>query len=147
MINIFELIKGRKVKSMEIWLIITLFMAGIVFVVDYLLRRKNWKDNSKEEQISLLVNMFSVGPYTFLSALGLLWGIVNDYPESSFGVLLYESTLFMGAYYFIIAFIAVIASLILRKLGITKVSILINIVALVYIIIVLFVNSIVGKIL
>lgn len=58
---------------MNPWIVITLFMAVVVFVIDYLLRRKKWNGNSKEEKISLIVNMLSVGPYTFLSVLGMFW--------------------------------------------------------------------------
>ena len=50
---------------MNLWLVILLVMAGAVFGIDYLLRRKKWQDNSKEEKISLLVNMISIGPYIF----------------------------------------------------------------------------------
>ena len=130
-----------------IWIIILLAAAGIVFGLDYLVRRKAWKDNSKKEKISLLVNMFSVGPYIFLSALGALWGIVPGSPETALGEVLYDATLIMGGIYFIVAAVAVILSLIFRKKGILKVSIWINVIALAYIATVLAVNSFAGKIL
>ena len=79
------------------WIIILFIAAFAVFAIDYLIRRKKWKDNSKAEKTSLLVNMFSVGPYVFLSFLGILWGIVPGNPESAFGKVLYEATLFMGS--------------------------------------------------
>ena len=53
---------------MNPWLVILAIAAGIVFGLDYLFRRKKWKDNSKSEKISLLINMFSVGVYFFMSA-------------------------------------------------------------------------------
>lgn len=59
--------------------------------------------------------MISAGIYTFLSVLGMLWGIVSSYPKTAFGKILYNSTLFMGSTYFIIAIAAAISSLILRK--------------------------------
>ena len=129
---------------MNPWVIILLAMAGIVFGLDYLLRRKKWKDNSKEEKISLIVNMFSVGLYIFLSALGILWGIASDSPETAFGEALYDATLMMGGTYFIVAIVAVIASFILRKIGKIKASIRTNVIALLYIVVVLAVNSLVG---
>ena len=132
---------------MNPWAVITLITAGIVFGIDYLLRRKKWKDNSKEEKTSLLVNMFSVGPYAFLSALGLLLGIAAGSPETAFGEMLYEATLTMASVYFIIAAAAVILSFILRKIGKTKLSIWVNIIALAYIVIVLAVNALAGEIL
>ena len=132
---------------MNPWLIILLVMALVVFVIDYLVRRKKWQANSKEEKISLLVNMFSVGPYIFLSALGALWGIVPGSPETALGEVLYDATLIMGGIYFVVAAVAVILSLVFRKKGKIKASIWINVIALVYIATVLAVNSLAGKIL
>ena len=132
---------------MNIWIIILLLAAGIVFGLDYLLRRKAWKHNSKEEKISLLVNMFSVGPYLFLSAAGILWGIVPGRPETAWGQILYDATLIMGGTYFIVAAVSVILSLVFRKKGILKISIWINVIALAYIVTVLVVNSLAGKLL
>ena len=132
---------------MNIWVIILFIMAGAVFGLDYLLRRKKWKDNSKEEKISLLVNAFSVGLYLFLSALGILWGIVPVSPETAFGEMLYDVTLRMGGVYFWVAAAAVILSFIFRKIGKNKASIWINVIAFAYIVVVLGVNSFAGKIL
>ena len=132
---------------MNIWITILLVAAGLVFGLDYLLRRKAWKNNSKEEKISLLVNMFSVGPYLFLSAAGMLWGIVPGSPETTFGETLYDVTLMMGGTFFVVAAVVAILSLVFRKNGRLKVSIWINVVALAYIAIILTVNSLAGKIL
>ena len=132
---------------MNPWIIIILAAAGAVFIIDYLLRKKKWKENTKKEKISLLVNMFSAGPYIFISAMGMLWGIVAKNPETAFGKAIYDATLMMAGYYFVVAVAAAVSSLILRKKGKTKLSIWVNIIALVYITVVLTVNSLVGEIL
>ena len=132
---------------MNPWIIIILVAAGAVFIIDYLLRKKKWKENTKKEKISLLVNMFSAGPYIFISALGMLWGIVAKNPETAFGKAIYDATLMMAGYYFVVAVAAAVSSLILRKKGKTKLSIWVNIIALAYITVVLAVNSLVGEIL
>ena len=132
---------------MNPWVMILFVMAGAVFGLDYLLRRKKWKDNSKGEKISLLVNMFSVGAYIFLSALGMLWGIVAYSPETAFGQMLYDATLMLGGIYFIVAVAAVILSFVFRKTGKIKASIWINVIAFAYIAVVLSVNYLAGKIL
>ena len=132
---------------MNPWIIILFVMAGIVFVLDYLLRRKKWKDNSKGEKISLLVNMFSVGVYIFLSALGMLWGIVAYSPETAFGKKLYDATLMLGGIYYIVAIAAVILSFVFRKMGKIKASIWTNVIAFAYIAVVFTVNYLAGKIL
>ena len=91
--------------------------------------------------------MASISPYWFLSALGMLWGIAGDSPESAFGNVLYDITLVMAGIFFIIAIVAIIGTFILRKLGKTKASIWINVIAFAYIVIVLFVNYLVGVLL
>ena len=132
---------------MNPWVIILFVMAGAVFGLDYLFRRTKWKDNSKSEKISLLVNMFSVGVYIFLSALGMLWGITSNSPETAFGEVLYDATLMMGGVYFIVAAAAVILSFVFRKRGKIKASIWTNVIAFAYIAVVLTVNYLAGKIL
>lgn len=132
---------------MNSWVIILFTMAVIVFGIDYLLRRKKWKDNSKEEKISLIVNMFSVGPYIFLSILGMLWGIVPGSPDTSFGEILYDVTLMVSGTYFLVAGAAVILSLAFRKSGKTKLSIWVNMIAFLYIVEMLAINSFASKVL
>ena len=132
---------------MNIWVTLGVITAGIVFLIDYLLRRKKWKDNTKEEKISLIINMASISPYLFLSAVGMLWGIAGNSPESAFGNVLYDITLVMAGIFFIIAIVAIIGTFILRKLRKTKASIWINVIAFAYIVIVLLVNYLVGVLL
>lgn len=129
------------------WIIILFVAAFAVFAIDYLIRRKKWKDNSKAEKISLIVNMFSVGPYIFLSVLGALWGIVSGGADTAIGKLLCDVTLMMSGTYFIVALIAVILSLIFRKKGKIKASIMVNVIAFLYIALVLIINSFAGKVL
>jgi hypothetical protein len=132
---------------MHIWIIILFATAGVVFGLDYLFRRKKWKDNSKAEKISLLVNMFSVTPYIYLSALGMLWGIVTYAPETSLGEIIYDVTLRMASIYFIIAVVAVILSFVLRIKDKNKASVGTNIIALLYIVVILALNLFAGKLL
>ena len=131
---------------MNPWILILLVLAAAMFGLDYLLRRKKWKDNSRLEKISLLINMFSAGVYVFMSVLGIFWGIAEGSPETAFGEMLSDVTLVMGATFFVVAIIAVIGSLILRKKGKVKASIWINVIALAYMIAVLFVNYLAGVI-
>ena len=130
---------------MNPWVMITFVIAAAVFALDYLFRRKKWNDNSKEEKTSLLVNMFSVGPYIFLSALGILWGIAAGSPETALGEVVYDVTLTLGGAYFIVALAAVIGSFVLRKIGKIKASIWINVIAIAYIVVVLTVNGLAGE--
>ena len=132
---------------MNPWVIILLVMAVVVFGLDYLFRRKKWKDNTTVEKISLIINMLSVAPHIFLSALGMLWGITGSGAETAFGNVLYDATLMLGGIYFIVAIAAVILSFVFRKIGKIKASIWINVIAFAYIVVVLSVNSLAGNIL
>ena len=128
-------------------IILILVAAGIVFGIDYLLRRKAWKNNSKEEKTSLLINMFSAGPYVFLSVYGALLRIVPSTSETALGEVLHDITLIMGETYFVIAAVATILSFVFRKKGKVKASIWVNIIALVYLAVVLVMNTLASKIL
>ena len=132
---------------MNPWLIIAVIGAGIVFLLDYLLRRKKWADNTKTERTSLIVHMVSVPLYVFLSIFGLLWGIVAYSPDTDFGEALYDVTMTLGGYYWIAAAAAAIGSFIFRKIGKPKASIWINVIALAYMAVLLGANSIAGKLL
>ena len=132
---------------MNPWLIIAVIGAGIVFLIDYLLRRKKWADNTKIERTSLIVHMVSVPLYVFLSIFGLLWGIVAYSPDTAFGEALYDVTMTLGGYYWIAAAAAAIGSFIFRKIGKAKASIWINVIALAYMAVLLGANSIAGKLL
>ena len=132
---------------MNPWLIIAVIGAGIVFLLDYLLRRKKWADNTKTERNSLIIHMISVPLYVFLSIFGLLWGIVAYSPDTAFGEALYDVTMTLGGYYWIAAAAAAIGSFIFRKIGKPKASIWINVIALAYMAALLGANSIAGKLL
>ena len=132
---------------MNPWLIIAVIGAGIVFLLDYLLRRKKWADNTKIERTSLIVHMVSVPLYVFLSIFGLLWGIVAYSPDTAFGEALYDVTMTLGGYYWIAAAAAAIGSFIFRKIGKPKASIWINVIAFAYMAVLLGANSIAGKLL
>ena len=125
---------------MNPWIIILLLGAVIVFLLDFIFRRKKWKGNTKTEKVSLLINMFFVGIYLFASGLGMLWGITGSGADTAFGQTLYDVTLAMLGFNWIIAIVATIGSFILRKKGKIKASILINVISLGYMII-LFVIS------
>ena len=130
---------------MNPWILIGLPVAGIVFLLDYLLRRKKWNNNTDGEKLSLVVNMVSVVPYMILSAFGVLMGIVGCSSESVLGNLIYDVTLVMGAIYVFVALASVIGTLILRKIGKIKASIWINVISIAYIAVVAIVNSIASE--
>jgi cbb3-type cytochrome oxidase subunit 1 len=132
---------------MNIWLILGLPVAAVVFLLDYLLRRKKWDANTAGEKLSLIVNMVSVVPYMILSAFGVLMGIVGCSSETVLGNLIYDVTLVMGEVYFFVALAAVIGTLILRKIGKIKASIWINVISIAYIAVVAIVNNFAGVLL
>ncbi len=125
---------------MTIWIIIGAPFAGIIFLIDYLLRRKKWKDNTTGEKASLIVNMVSVVPHMILSAFGLFLGLTGNGNKAFLADLVYNITLYMAGSYFLVALGAVIGALILRKMGKIKASIWINVITIAYIVVVSLVN-------
>lgn len=125
---------------MNPWIIILLLGAVIVFLLDYIFRRKKWKGNTKTEKVSLLLNMVFVGIYLFASVLGLFWGITGSGADTAFGKTLYDVTLAMLGFNWLVALVATIGSFILRKKGKVKASIWINVIGLGYMIILFVIN-------
>ena len=125
---------------MNPWIILLLIGAVVVFLLDYIFRRKKWKGNTKTEKLSLFINMIFVGIYLFTSALGALWGITGGGADTGFGRLLYDVTLVMLGFNWLVALVATIGSFILRKKGKTKASIWINVIGLVYMIVLFAIN-------
>ena len=125
---------------MNPWIIVLLLGAVIVFLLDFIFRRKKWKGNTKTEKLSLLLNMFFVGIYIFGSVLGLLWGITGGGADTAFGQILYDVTLVMLGFNWLIALVATIGSFILRKKGKIKESIWINVIGLGYVVILFVIN-------
>ena len=91
--------------------------------------------------------MFSVSVYAFVSGLGFLWGIVGGSADTAFGELLYEVTLKLLAFNWVVSIIAIIGSFILRKKGKIKASIWLNLGILAYILMMFIVNYFAGQIL
>lgn len=125
---------------MNPWIILLLLGAVIVFLLDFIFRRKKWKGNTKTEKVSLLINMIFVGIYLFASGLGLLWGITGSGADTAFGQILYDVTLVMLGFNWLVALVATIGAFILRKKGKIKASILINVIGLGYMIILFVIN-------
>lgn len=125
---------------MNPWIIILLLGAVVVFLLDFIFRRKKWKGNTKSEKVSLLINMIFVGIYIFASALGMLWGITGSSADTAFGEGLYNVTIAMLGFNWLIALVATLGSFILRKKGKIKASILINVIALGYMVILFVIN-------
>ncbi len=132
---------------MNPWISVMLVSAGIVFLLDLIVRRKKWKDNTKTEKISLLLNMFSVVIYAFSSVLGVFWGIAGGSPDTAFGKLFYDVTLKILACNGIVSIVAIVGSFILRKRGKAKTSILLNLLAMAYMIILFITNYFAGAVL
>lgn len=131
---------------MNPWIFIGLVGATIVFFLDYLVRRKKWKENTKAEKISLLVHMFSVGIYAFTSILGMFWGITECTANTVLGEKIYDVTLAMAWYIWVVALAATIGAFILRKKQKTKASTLINVITVCYIVLVFVINGLTGLI-
>ena len=132
---------------MNPWIIVLVIGAAVIFLLDYLVRRKKWNGNTKAEKISLVLNMITAPCYVFLSLLGILWEIVAGDGSTAFGQVICDATMMMGRYYWIVAIAAVVSSLVLRKKSKVKASIWVNVIAVLYIVAALGLNSLADSLL
>ena len=102
---------------MIIWSVPTLIFAGVVLLIDFLLRRKKWSENTKSEKIGLVLTLGVSFPYIFCSAYGLLFGILGPQGTSSLMVTLHEIVVLGGQGIAWVCLAATIASLVLRRQG------------------------------
>ena len=100
---------------MIIWIVPTLIFAGVVLLIDFIARRKKWRENTKTEKIGLVLTLLVSFPYIFCSIYGSLFGIVGPQGTSSLMNALHEIVVLGGKGIGVICLAAAIVSLVLRK--------------------------------
>ena len=103
--------------TMLIWIVPTLIFAGVVLLIDFIMRRKKWGKNTKFEKIGLILTLVMSFPYIFCSIYGALFGIVGPRGTSSLMLALYEIVVLGGKGIVFVCLATTIASLVLRRLG------------------------------
>lgn len=89
----------------------------VFFGVDYLVRRKKWKDNTKDEKASLIINLVTIPVYYIMGTVGILFAIVGTTAKTEFGNILFEISGVLSSFTGVIVLIVTIGALILRKKG------------------------------
>ena len=110
---------------MNPWIAIGIFLALVYYLIDLIVRRKKWSNNTKEEKISLVLGMAILSVYAFCSALGMLIGIVGG-GGSVLAEFIHQATIAVGAVIWLLSLISAIGSIILRKKGKARASIMIH---------------------
>lgn len=98
------------------WIIPSLLFAGIVLMIDFLVRRKKWNENTGDEKIGLVLTLLFSYPFVFGSSMGILFGntSVNGLLELVIAVIVCGLP--------VISLASTIAALVLRKCGKAKAS-------------------------
>lgn len=122
-----------------IWMVPALFYAAVVFLLDFLVRRKRWKENTKQQKTSLILTLVFAFPFVFLSFLGLFMGIEGTSSTNPVAVFLNKAAITGGLAIWAVCLGATIASVILRKKGKDKASITVQVAAFIYCMLVLVV--------
>ena len=125
---------------MESWFILSAPLVGLILLLDFLLRKKKWRENTAGEKVSLLINLIAIAPYMVLSAYGILMGITGCGAETELGLIVYDVTLYMASAYVLVALGAVVVAFLLRLFGKVKASIWIHAAAIGYIVVLSVVN-------
>ena len=107
---------------MSIWLVPSLFYTGVVLLLDFILRRRKWSENTRSERNGLVLTMVVSFPYTFCSYFGLLMGILGPSGSSPFMLALYKIVIAGGFGIAPVCLLATVASLVLRKRGRSRAS-------------------------
>lgn len=102
---------------MIIWIVPTLIFAGVVLLIDCLLRRRKWGENTKTEKIGLILTLLVPFPYIFCSIYGSLFGIVGPRGNTPLMIALHEIVVLGGVGIVFVCFAATVASLVLRRRG------------------------------
>ena len=110
---------------MNPWIAIGLFLALVYYLIDLIVRRKKWSNNTKEEKISLVLGMAILSVYAFCSALGMLIGIVGG-GGSVLSEFIHQATIAVGAVIWLLSLVSALGSIILRKKGKARASIMIH---------------------
>jgi len=118
---------------MEIWLLMFIVVILLLFGVDFLLRRKKWRENTKQEKQSLLIGAACVPAYELLSVLGIFLSIAAPTAETELGGWLFDAAVMTGRFIWIVSLAAVILGLFLRKRGNPQASKLAQLAAMGYI--------------
>jgi hypothetical protein len=103
------------------------------FLLDLLIRRTSWKNNTKDEKISLIINFITIPIYFLLGSVGVLFGIVDCSAQTELGKMLFDISVVMGSFTGITVIIVSVISIILRKQGRVRASKWVHIGSLAYI--------------
>jgi len=103
------------------WCVPSLIYSGIVLLIDFIFRRKTWKENTKSEKTGLLLTLLFSFPYVFSSTYGALFGL-ETYGYGPFQKAIHTFVITGGFGISVVSIAATIASLILRKKGKSKAS-------------------------
>lgn len=123
------------------WIIVGLFLAGIYYLIDRVVRRTKWKDNTPEEKKSMTVGMVCMSIYAFFSVVGIFVGIVGA-GHSELAQLFHRLCVAMGAAAWAVALGVTLVSIWLRKKQKTKASTLIHILGVGYMVLLVAVMAI-----
>ena len=102
---------------MLIWSVPTLCLAAVVLLIDYIVRRKKWSENTKSEKTGLILTLVVSFPYIFCSIYGRLMGIVGPRGKGPVTEFLHEVLLAAGQGAIFVCIAALVASLVLRRQG------------------------------
>ena len=102
---------------MLIWCAPTLCLAAVVLLIDFVLRRKKWSENTKSEKNGLILTLVVSFPYIFCSIYGRLMGLVDPRGKGALTDLIFEVLLVAGKGTIFVCLAALVASLVLRRQG------------------------------
>lgn len=114
------------------FIVTTIGLMIAFFLLDLLIRRTSWKNNTKDEKISLIINFITIPVYVLMGSIGVLFGIVDCNAQTEFGKMLFDVSVVLGTFTGFTAVIVSVSSIILRKKGRPRASKWVHIGSLAY---------------
>lgn len=127
---------------MFMWILLIISYLVILGLVDYLIRKKHWRDNSLEEKRSLLVYFGCGIVYLVFSMIGVFVGISGEPYESGVGIALFNIAAYMSMATPAVCAIVSVLNIMLRKKNEFSKSNRIHLLAIIYILVSLLLSFI-----
>ncbi len=102
------------------FVLIGILLVVLFFGLDFLVRRTKWSDNTKDEKVSLIINMITIPIYYLMGSVGILFAMVDTTARTELGKMLFEVSAVLASFSGAVVFAISIASIVLRKKGQTR---------------------------
>lgn len=115
------------------WIFLSLSYIVVLFLADYGLRKKHWRNNSVEEKRSLLIYITCGILYLICSMMSVFMGMAGEPYMSGFGLFMFKTAAYMSMAMPLVCLAVLGGNILLRKKNHLKKANQLHLIAIVYI--------------